>query len=462
MKIKFYLSLIVLISSLYSFGQTTNQSGNWESNIWSGKKPGLTLTKSVTVESGHNVYIGEAGDNKILNLKGKKGGTLLIKGVLTINGSLTVTGKRWNIEVADGGVLVITKDVNFSQQQGGGPNMPNLNISGNGSVTVNGNINSTGHGGNIIGNGVINVDGEITGNVIINPDVTVIGHPDTYCPPLNLTGSIAFDGQSYEVTLEWFINEGCTPVNFRIIRILNENVDTFYVDVMKSTLHYWIDNNELEGSSEPAYEVSALYLSGNDSILSIPAVLSYENSPLPIDLLNFSAKLLNGEIELGWATAAEINNDYFTIERSNDGNKWEVIGYVQGAGNSNHVIHYDYTDQNPLEGVNYYRLKQTDFDGKYEYFSPVAVHFTNNDANGKIVNTMARAQQLDVYLHNQDASAILLVTDMSGRVIYRQYAPVADYIQQISIPLTRNYSGEILIIKLVSSIKSDVTKLMVR
>jgi hypothetical protein len=93
------------------------------------------------------------------------------------------------------------------------------------------------------------------------------------------------------------------------------------------------------------------------------------NGTLPVKLLSFNATLANEKVNCAWETALEINNDYFTIEKSKDGNSFEAVGNVKGQGNSNRNIRYSYIDNNPFSGISYYRLKQTDFDGKYAYSS---------------------------------------------------------------------------------------------
>ncbi len=99
--------------------------------------------------------------------------------------------------------------------------------------------------------------------------------------------------------------------------------------------------------------------------------LKPEGNPLPIELLNFSAACSNVEVALNWTTATENNNDFFTIERSQDAINWEVVGTYKGSGNSSHISVYAADDKQPLGGTTYYRLKQTDYDGKFEYFAPV-------------------------------------------------------------------------------------------
>ena len=88
-------------------------------------------------------------------------------------------------------------------------------------------------------------------------------------------------------------------------------------------------------------------------------------------LLSFSGECNNGTVNLSWLTATETNNDFFTVERSADATNWETVTVVKGAGNSNQVLSYSGIDEFPLDGTSYYRLKQTDFDGKFEIFDAV-------------------------------------------------------------------------------------------
>lgn len=105
-------------------------------------------------------------------------------------------------------------------------------------------------------------------------------------------------------------------------------------------------------------------------------------SSLPVELVSFTGKALeNNTTQLNWSTASEFNNNYFEVQRSADATVWEVIGIVEGKGNSNQLQQYAHIDEQPLEGINYYRLKQVDFDGKFEYSSVVYVRFNDLDNN---------------------------------------------------------------------------------
>ena len=100
---------------------------------------------------------------------------------------------------------------------------------------------------------------------------------------------------------------------------------------------------------------------------------------LPVDLISFDARVVGNEVLLNWATATEINNDFFTIERSRDGFDWDDILTVNGAGNSSQVINYTTRDSFPLDGRSFYRLKQTDFDGSFDFSAVQSVIYHDVD-----------------------------------------------------------------------------------
>ncbi|MEY4594240.1 MAG: hypothetical protein RIQ47_650 [Bacteroidota bacterium] len=99
---------------------------------------------------------------------------------------------------------------------------------------------------------------------------------------------------------------------------------------------------------------------------------------LPIELAKFDARNEGSKVKLEWATATEVNNDFFTIERSKDGKLFEPLQLVDGAGNSSMTINYSVYDEKPLSGISYYRIKQTDFDGAFSYSEMIAVRRNSN------------------------------------------------------------------------------------
>jgi len=103
-------------------------------------------------------------------------------------------------------------------------------------------------------------------------------------------------------------------------------------------------------------------------------------TPLPVELINFSA-IPNGPLSalISWKTASELNNDYFTVQHSKDGEIWKDVSKVEGIGNSTTTNNYSIIDPECNHGINYYRLKQVDFNGTYEYSTIEKVIFDKNE-----------------------------------------------------------------------------------
>lgn len=142
-------------------------------------------------------------------------------------------------------------------------------------------------------------------------------------------------------------------------------------------------------------------------------------TPLPITLVAFEASITEQrEVQLNWTTASEQNNDFFTVERSTNGIDWEAVVYVDGAGNSSNVIDYEDVDRSPYQGVSYYRLKQTDFDGATTYSDAERVEINGeaglvsvypNPSNGvlQVATTTESENVIALYLFDTRGSVVL-------------------------------------------------------
>ncbi len=102
--------------------------------------------------------------------------------------------------------------------------------------------------------------------------------------------------------------------------------------------------------------------------------VTISSSPLPVELLSYSAYKKDEVVQLVWSTASEINNDFFSIERSGNGKDWSLLGKIRGAGNSTNIKEYSILDNEPLQEVAYYRLSQTDYDGRTEGFRIIRLY----------------------------------------------------------------------------------------
>ena len=139
---------------------------------------------------------------------------------------------------------------------------------------------------------------------------------------------------------------------------------------------------------------------------------------------------------LKWQTATELNNDYFDIQRSHDGVNWSSLDRIEGAGNSSEERDYNWIDYSPLTGVSYYRLKQVDFDGTYE-FSPIRSVFTEN-IHELFVYPNPASDVISVRVPKHDSNE-LIVRDITGRIVYSRILNVSD--TELIIPVQRFAKG---------------------
>lgn len=145
---------------------------------------------------------------------------------------------------------------------------------------------------------------------------------------------------------------------------------------------------------------------------------------LPVDLASFSVSERNGTHILLWKTANESNNQRFDIERSSNAKAFETIGTVDGAGNSNSVRAYQFTDASPLAGINYYRLKQIDTDGKFEYSRMIQIENELQPVVALAPNPVSEQANISIitYLSQTVQYRIL---DHTGRVMQQKSTRIA-------------------------------------
>ncbi len=154
---------------------------------------------------------------------------------------------------------------------------------------------------------------------------------------------------------------------------------------------------------------------------------------LPVNLLSFSAEALNDEVVVKWATATEINSDYFEIQRSADNYNYETIGKVKAAGTSNIPMNYNFNDVAPLEGISYYRLKQVDFDGKFVYSQPVTVS-TKTKEVVLWPNPMKYSDINLLFKDGYNGKAEIRIFSATGKEIYKTAVVVRSGIVKVNLP----------------------------
>ncbi|MBE7441929.1 MAG: T9SS type A sorting domain-containing protein [Flavobacteriales bacterium] len=179
-----------------------------------------------------------------------------------------------------------------------------------------------------------------------------------------------------------------------------------------SGTNQWENMGGLAAGSSSAGTILSSVLFTSFSPITLGSLLG--TNPLPIKLISFKANLVKKDVWLEWKTETEINNDYFTIERSANLENWEFVKKLKGAGNSNTVINYSAIDEKPLTGVSYYRLKQTDFNGDFSYSDVVAI---NNKSLGDIVVYPNPVKDLLTIKTNCE-NCIIKVYSAIGQLVY--------------------------------------------
>ena len=160
--------------------------------------------------------------------------------------------------------------------------------------------------------------------------------------------------------------------------------------------------------------------------------------PLPVELLSFNALVNNNNVSLEWTTATELNNDYFVIEKSEDASAFEEIGRVTGAGTSSQIHRYTFIDPDLHSGIFFYRLRQVDYDGKYEFSSIVPVEFQRKQFEINFQYTQD-GLNLEIVLNNRNSGRIRTLILTSQGQIAKEFFIVSGSPEKI--PLNELSSG---------------------
>ncbi len=189
----------------------------------------------------------------------------------------------------------------------------------------------------------------------------------------------------------------------------------------------WVNNDDGIGS-DPSFAV-------DDVTLSYLTVL-------PIELISFKGFNQGSTNKLVWTTASEQNNDFFTIEQSADAIKFFPISIVKGAGNSSHLINYEGIDNSPLSEISYYRLKQTDFNGEYNYSAVIFID--NEKSEFEIVNLYNSIEEgvLEATMNcSGDCNINIELFDITGKKVFSSNIKSLGYDTEIIIPTSTLNQG---------------------
>ena len=242
-----------------------------------------------------------------------------------------------------------------------------------------------------------------------SPDLSMGGATQTITVTFTATG---LDGGIETVTLTWF-------------------VDGMQDGIPLSSTTGTTFNPTTSAGNTLQFEVCASTSLGSENVTF--SNIASSASLLPIQLTSFDASLTREEtVRLTWLTATEINNDYMAVERSQNGQHFDEIGRVAGKGDSYTAQQYEFTDERPMTGKNYYRLRQVDFDGGTTYHKIELVHVGDQVTMQMVPNPVNQYMNLILSEEIEEESQ-LMIFSMDGQLIKQVRIP----------PFTTNFQSDV-------------------
>jgi len=237
---------------------------------------------------------------------------------------------------------------------------------------------------------------EALGSYLVNGGVIVrVYYSSTQNDPMT---SDAWPGGSPPISSSWFKCSGHTAQS-----VVNDMTPTLLNNAVPIT------------PTGSGTESGISYVEFTVTEFSTFVFVAKTGSLLPVDLLSFTARCHKQKVTLDWKTATEINNDFFTIDRSSDGKNWDMIGKVNGMGNSDRNQYYSFEDESPLTGKSYYRLKQTDFDGQDTYFKIIS---TSCGGHGEFSISPNPSASGTFTITGPEQNSDVVIMDALGKIIF--------------------------------------------
>jgi len=483
----------VLISgTLIGHSTNINTDGNWLNN-------GTFTHNSGTVTFSNSTLLGGTGTSNFNNititgvLTGPSGGTIGVAG--NWNNSGTFTHNNGEVIFNGGGAQSITNT--------GGETFYELTVNKTAgdvtlvdSITIADTLTLT--AGDIVLNNRnlrVNADAHITGgsaSSYVQADSTgVVRKFFSAVDSLDYRVGDATNYSPFTLTFNSGTFAGGANVTVRVVDSIHPNEDK-----VDHITRYWVVTPT--GITTPDFDLSYIYVDadivgteGNmyarkwsggvwtdynavivaTNTLTANNVTSFSNfgggggAPLPVTLLFFDAQLIGKQVDITWTTANESNNDFFTVERSEDGVDYQSLTYVTGAGNSNQALYYSVVDKVPIYGLSYYRLKQTDYDGAFEYFKPVTVTYAPDVNDDFAIAVYPNPTQGKFWVDvkgNEGEEVLVVVLDLLGKEHYSKIIILEDSIHTIAMDPSNKLASGVYLIVASSSNKLYKKKLVIR
>lgn len=396
---------------------TTQSDGDWEdASTWLNNGAPTLVTPAfdpidanTQIRISHKILLNPSSGNDVeipssSSITILTGGKLLM-GQIGMNGSGTGAG---NVTVESGATFIPYQIVTTDQI--------NLTIRPGGCSAIKGRVD-IGSGGNF------NVDGEMSADdIVINGGVVNV----TGAGKLTIEDSL----MTYSGT---FANNSFTDVlythNYGGSFVMNGNYMVMYKGNVSCNKNCGATSHECSNGdcTESNYDLSAF--------CDRTTLINELTQSLPVELQSFNGVLQGGQAQLSWLCLSEKNNDYFTVERSDDGKSYNQIGSIDGSGNSTLMKEYTFIDTDPMNGGNYYRLVQYDYDGTRKVLRSVYLNNTNADYEFIVYpSAVKRGQNIQVRIHPDDIDATLSIVDGVGNEVNSVVTVADEVMYEIPAP----------------------------
>lgn len=194
----------------------------------------------------------------------------------------------------------------------------------------------------------------------------------------------------------------------------------------------------------------------NASKFTVISITNNSWQTLPVELTNYYAKKNNNQAAIYWATLSETNNSHFTIERSLNGQDFNMLGSIKGAENSTNAQQYEFLDRKPFIGTNYYRLIQYDLNGESKDYGIKTVKFSLNERDNTTIYPNPSSGKFIISFNDviPAEKTNISIQDITGKTIYNQLHTVLGSKINVSVAIPNGY----YILKATNSITGDITK----
>ena len=247
-----------------------------------------------------------------------------------------------------------------------------------------------------------------------------------------------------------FSNNGTyTDLNIDSIQVRNNSLSgnstagTNTITAKAGTIARYVRMQGIHRATQYGYSLWEFQVMGNTAVASA----------LPVTLINLSAAKQNNNVFIQWTTVIEMNNDGFSIERSEDGAHFNAIGWVKGQNKGSVTSNYSYTDNQPASGRNYYRIRQVDVDGRSTYTTVISVNNNNNSsaAGVKAYPVPVKDHLIIEYKGTANEKITVSIFNAAGQAVYNNSVNIATGEQTMVINRTTGMTAGTYFLAIISN-----------